>query len=306
MQKIVNADQFDVILVDLPFGILEDEINWNDTRFTSEQLNRLVANINAVNTARHTTLMVKMNPDQHAELKAILLNNGWSDVCWGVWIKPDATNSGGSRMVSACEHILFAYKGGRGAASWYCSTNPIKRQNVFKYPLVRNKITDIATGRPVNSCQAPIGLSRHLIKLHTPPGGNVLALCDGVGWGLMGGFEHGANVVSIEVSSKQTEVAFQRLCSAIQERSDPAFIREKKKKEKRKKNMNKRRRLLCQLNDDPETVVIEVRSDDSDYANDDEEPPKKKAKKEVESGDPTAMVDEKVPAATEAEGLKCD
>lgn len=255
----------ELAVLDVPYGLTDAA--WDKRAWDKDDFHRVLTQISSCTNNQRMSVCIFISVEQYAPLITALSESGWNFPQFIVWHKTTRQSKGGIRFANTCEYMVWAWKTSPVKGIFrYPKGSPLKK-DMWMYPHIQNDAficTD--DGKPVNICQKPKALLKHIIKHHSNPGSTVLDLCAGSHSLLFTCVEMGRHCISVERDERQHQSALQHWYTMLNDLKKDKAKAEKKEKAaavKEKRARKKRKAETPQVaeeigGDDDQTLPMEA------------------------------------------------
>jgi len=141
----------------------------------------------------------------------------WGKPHFCFWMKPNASNAGGYRYVSAVETFLICYKSSCAGINqyWNFDTSPTDRLNFVQMDSISKTERVLKPNGKAFQCQKPVALLASIFAHHCPPGSTILDLGTGSGSAEIAALASGCNVVGLEMHKKTFALTKKRIVASF-------------------------------------------------------------------------------------------
>jgi len=142
-------------------------------------------------------------------------SSDWGTPHFCFWVKPNASNTGGLRYVSAVETFFVCYKSSCTNQYWNFGTAPADRLNFIEMDSVSKGERVLTHNGKAFQCQKPVALLVSIFKHHCVAGSTILDLGAGSGSAEIAALAAGCNVVGLEIHNKTFALAKKRVLTSF-------------------------------------------------------------------------------------------
>jgi hypothetical protein len=162
---------------DQPYGV--GAASW-DSVWSPKELKTLFRQLDASCGDNKYMMIVYCTDDLVGKTKVAMSDHGFSDIMVVNWYKSNQNLEGSKNLVFAFELILIGFRGSKEDVNWYLPANPLMRHNVIQGHSL-GKYHCKSGGAPINPCQKPPYLMKHIISAFLDPGSVVVVVGSGAG-----------------------------------------------------------------------------------------------------------------------------